>query len=265
MANIVRLYLERELPLPLARFYFTHRELPRAWGEPTVRVQIIITRRDVIDGLLGTAKAWGLRPVVAGVAVGTTGIAGNVLAVQAARWRPTTLSVVDRRLLQAGAVLGVLCALTVGVQNWRERVVVSRELAKVSELALSVSGKADALSRRVVPAQALARIVAAGDAADVLAELSERVPRDSWAYELSIDAPHSSVATVKMTGFAVTSAGLLEALQHAPRLTEVTLLNAMPEGPALTRVQVSAKAQTAAIRGTISSGADRSLAQGKGA
>ena len=238
-AGLVRLYLERELPLALERFYYTHREIRRVRGGEPMMCQVLVAHRSTVDELVRQFRHWGLKPSIVGLAEGTTGVVGNVLPSTRRGWQLGVLKKGDRRWARAAAILACVWIGVMGVQWALERVRVNRVATESHNAALKVAELAGRIERAAMPAQSLNQIMMTPDAVDVLATLSERVPADSWTYELSIESPLNAHADVKMTGFAPSALALTEALERAPELTDVTLVNQLPDTSQRTRIQLT--------------------------
>lgn len=245
-AGLVQLYLERELPLSLERFYYTHRELPRSHSAEPLACQVQVAHRATIEELVVRLRGWGLKPARVGLAEGTTGVVDNFLPTSRRPWRLDLLKKADRRWAMAAAALAALWVATIGAQWGFERWRVNGIASKTHAAALAVANLADRIERVATPTQEFSRIMATSDAADVLTTLSESVPTDSWAYELSIDAPLHAPSDIKMIGFASSAPSLIDALQRVPQLSEVTLVNQLPDGTQRSRVQLTLRAFVAA-------------------
>jgi general secretion pathway protein L len=227
--QIIWLQLERESPMPLERVSVDYRTGKRSRTDRTIEIELLIVQRDRIERVRELARAWGLRLMRIGVGVEANGVNGNFLRARDTSGR-LQLTRTDSRLTFAAALLTVLYVLLLGVQWGYERFQVGRELQRLEAPATAADHLARQLQVNAAPAQALAKMIRQPDALDLLTALTQDIPRDSWLYELEINAQWPQVPRIKLSGFTPTATKLIGELQNTGHFDDVRLDWAMSAG-----------------------------------
>jgi general secretion pathway protein L len=232
LSAVLRLLLERALPLPIDQVLFDRQITSRDRSRELLTIRVAVGHRDRVDALRDLAMRLGLVPV--GVGPGSDGsLAFNFLVRRRdpLRWRPTAL---DRRLMQIAC--GGLAALLVvlGVQWWRERAQVDAEAAQLHAQATRIAADRARVAQEAGPLLALKEIAATRDAAAVLAALSGSMPMSAWFNHVEIAAPARQPGKIRLIGTAASREEALAALRAIPgvgKLEVSSMFNGQLLGP----------------------------------
>jgi len=220
LASVLRLQLERRLPVPLDVLLIDHQVIARDKRRETLRVRTAVAHRERVESLRESVIRWGLAPVSAGVA-GADGIVQfNLLRRRRdpIRWVPTSL---DHRLLRyAGAGAAVLIAL-IGIQWARERATVNRETAELHAQAQKLAAQRAALATQAAPLIAVRAVAAYPAAPELLAKLSIAVPNSAWFSHIDLATPIDAPGVIKLTGSAASTDEIIAALRAMPGVGNV--------------------------------------------
>lgn len=227
--SVIPLQLERELPLPADRVALDWRVLKRPRAEPRIRVEVLIVHRAVIERVQSLARALRVELVRISLVAEGHSIAGDFLR-GSRRASPLRLNTPERRLAWSAGALAVLWGLVIGGQWLYERVRVGHALKDVAPHALHADRLEAQVTREAAPAVALATLMREPDALDVLTELTETVPKDSWAYELDISAPASEPAEIRASAFTPAAPMLVDLLGRSPHFEHVQTVSSKPAG-----------------------------------
>lgn len=225
--RVIALQLEREQPLRPDQVSFDWRIVGRSRSERMLTVEVLLAHRRCIERVEALAEAWQVHPIVIGVATGKP--TGNFVK-RTTRSGTLHLSRIEARLALAGAALATLCALTIGAQWIYERVEVGRAVASAKrEAAISDRLRRD-IESTAMPLAALTGLMRQSDALDVLTVLTERIPADSWVYELDIAARDPVPPEAKLSAFTPTATLLVDLLGKSGDFDHVQLLSAASAG-----------------------------------
>lgn len=227
--RVIALQLEREQPLRPDRVCFDWRLVGRSRSERRLTVEVLLAHRGCIERVQALAQAWQVHPVVIGVADATGRSTANFVE-RTTRSGTSRLSRVEARLALAGAALATLCALTIGAQWIYERVQVGRTLAAAKREAAITDRLRREVESTAAPAAALTGLMRQTDALDVLTVLTERIPADSWVYELDIGAQDPIPPEAKVSAFTPTATLLVDLLRKSGNFDRVQLLSAVSAG-----------------------------------
>ena len=199
--KVIALRLERELPLARDQFGVDYHVREHLSGTGKIRVQVLVAHRSHLDQLRELAQRWNLRATRIAALSDAGAFVGDFLR-NPFRFRMMRLTLLERRLSALVLVLAcMLGALTAG--QWvYERIVVGAQLRRVDAQAQVASHLTEQLNRESAPARDLLRIMRVPDASDVLAALTRTVPPYAWVYQLTVDAPTSGGASIRMGAFA---------------------------------------------------------------
>ncbi len=249
--KVIALRLERELPLARDQFGVDYHVREHLSGTGKIRVQVLVAHRSHLDQLRELAQRWNLRPTRIAALSDAGAFVGDFLR-NPFRFRMMRLTLLERRLSALVLVLAcMLGALTAG--QWvYERIVVGAQLRRVDAQAQVASHLTEQLNRESAPARDLLRIMRVPDASDVLAALTRTVPPYAWVYRLSVDAPTSGAASIRMGAFAPPATALVRVLEQTHRFGKVQLLSATSVGGASGLDRFKLTASHAAARPGIS-------------
>ena len=244
LASVLRLQLERRLPVSLDQLLVDHQIIVRDKRRETLRVRTVVAHRETVESLREGAVRWGLTPVSAGV-VGADGVVQfNLLRRRRRgpiRWSPTAL---DRRLLRAAAAGIALLCTVVGVQWMRERATVSDQTAELHAQAQKLMTQRVALTTQVAPLRTLRAIAVTPAAPELLAKLSAAVPNTAWFTHIDLATPADAAGSIKLTGTVASEEEIVTTLRAVPGLRNLRTTSAF-SGEILgkNRVEITAEYQ----------------------
>lgn len=232
LSTVLRLQLERALPLAIDQVLFDRQVTARDRAREVLCVRAAVAHRERVEALRELATRWGLVPVGAGPAVDGQ-LTFNLLVRRRdpLRWRPSPL---DRRLLQAVAAGVAALLLVLGVQWWRERSLVDEQAAELHAQAARIAGDRAGLVRESGPLLALQGIVATRDAAAVLAKLSQSMPQGAWFNHVEIVAHARQTGKIRLIGAVASREEAIAALRGlggVGKLDTSTVFNGQILGP----------------------------------
>lgn len=232
LSAVLRLQLERALPMSIDQILFDRQITMRDRARDVLTVRVAIAHRDRVEALRELAIRWGLVPIGAGP--GTDGVLDFNLLVRRRdplRWRPSPL---DRRLMRTAAGGVALLLLTLGVMWWRERSQVGAQAAELHAQATRLADDRARVVREADPLLTLQGIVATRDAAAVLANLSQSMPPGAWFNHVEIVAPARQSGRIRLTGTTASREEAVAALRAIPgvrNLDATTVFNGQILGP----------------------------------
>jgi len=244
--QVIKLKLERELPIQPERVYVDHWISGRTPQQTYIAVRVLVAHRKQLERLRQLAHCWGVRPMRVALAVEPgrcEPIVGDLLPNRA-RLSQRAPTVRDRLLVRAAVALTLALVTVTGSQWVYERGKVGAEVLRVQTNAKSVRALARRLEHEQAPARALLDIQALPDAADLLKSLTETVPNDSWVYELQAFTPTSAAVQLELSAFAPAATVLADTLEKSSRFGKVRLVWASSAGlgTAMDRLQLTAVA-----------------------
>lgn len=243
LTSVLRLQLERRLPVPLEQLLVDHQVVARDKRRETLCVRTAVAHREPVENLRESAVRWGLTPIAAGVESADGVLQFNLLRRRRdpIRWSPTPL---DRRLLRAAAVgIAVFCAVT-GVQWMRERATVNGETVELHAQAQELAAQRVALVAQAAPLQALRAVAASPSAPELLAKMSAVVPNTAWFTHIDLAMPVGAPGSIKLTGTVESEEGIVTVLRTVPGLRNLRTSSAFAgEILGRNRVEISAEYQ----------------------
>jgi hypothetical protein len=218
LASVLRLQLERSLPMSLDQVVFDRQIV--AQGGESLTVRVAVAHRDRIESLRDSVAAWNLLPVCAGSVNEQGAVLFNFLKRRRdpLRWHPTRLDILLMRTAAAGA--GVL-ALVLGTMWARERYVVNTQSAELHAQAARLVNERAALLDAAQPLVQLQAIAGTRDAPAVLAALSSSMPRGSWFTHIEIVAHVDAPGRLRLTGPVDSREGAIKALGAVPGVRNI--------------------------------------------
>jgi hypothetical protein len=241
LSAVLRLQLERGLPLPLDQLLMDRQIVARDRKRDTLRVRVVVAHRDRVELLRERVTGWGLNPVSAGV-IATDGTPEfNLLKRRRdpIRWLPTPL---DLKLLKVAAAAAAVLAVLIGVQWTRERFAVNEQIADLRAQAQKIGDARAEVSARAKPLLALQSIVASTEAPELLSKLSTAVPVTAWFSHIDLATPAGAPATLKLTGSVTSPEEVIAALNATPGVRNLKSTSAF-NGEILTRERVELTAE----------------------
>jgi hypothetical protein len=229
LEQLIRLKLERELPLGLAGLCVDHWVVLRRKGTRQILVRVLIAHRAPLERLREQLTAWGWRLVRVGIAdeKQPRKVTGDLLPARGPRRE--LFGPGDRRLLLGAAALLAAWGLAVLLGWGYERIQVGSELRQAEIAAGAVRQLRARLERDSAPARALIELQQRPDAADGLPALTDAVPLDSWVSGLDVTTSAGSLA-IRLSAFTPVATLLADQLSHMPSFHAVRLLTANSAG-----------------------------------
>lgn len=220
LGAVLRLQLERRLPLALDQLLVDHEVVARDKQRETLRVRCAVAHREVVESWRERAAEWGLTAVSVGPMGESDQPALNLLKRRRdpIRWSPSPL---DRQLLRVAAIGAGLCLALVGVQWFRERSAVNAETVELHAQAAKLETQRVALTTRAAPLVALRAIAAMPAAPQLLARLSSAVPTSAWFNHVELTVPSDGAGSVKLIGAIPSQEGVVAALRALPGVRNV--------------------------------------------
>ena len=223
LAAVVRLQLERTLPVAMERVVYDQQILAR--DRELLKVRVAVAHRERVEFLRELIASWGLTPVAAGTVSDAGVSAYNFLKRRRdrPRWRPTSR---DTRLMRAAAAGLGLLMLVVGAQWLRERSVVESVASELQARAAQIAREREQVLRDARPLVALQSIASTRDAPAVLAALSAAVPQGAWFnhVEISTDSEKSGAGKsgrLRLMGTLAARDETLAALRAVPGVRDL--------------------------------------------
>jgi hypothetical protein len=249
LAPVVRLQLERRLPVPLEQLLTDYQIIARDKRTETLRVRAAVAHRELVEAWRERAAGWGLSPVSAGAAGAGGGLEFNLLKRRRdpLRWTPSPL---DLRLMRIAAVGVCACLAVVGAQWIRERSVVNRATAELHARAQKLTAQRTALTTRAAPLLALRQMVAAPSSPELLAQLSAAVPGSAWFNHIDLATPAEGVGAVKLMGTVGSQEEVVATLRTVPGIHDLRTSSAF-SGEILGRDRVEFSAEYQPRKGTL--------------
>lgn len=228
LPQVVAFEMDRQTPFRADDVYFDVRELPDPAPEGQVMVELVATPRALLDDLLQRLADLPV-PVDAVDTLGDEGRLGiNLLPAQQ---RPRHRHAPRRRnlWLAAVALAVVLAAMLQWVHNrYQALATMQAQVDALRGQAHAVAQLRRQLAERAQAAGFLARRKAQSPGVlAVLADLSQRIPDDTWLERFSI----SSDERVGMQGQSPQAAGLIDRLKASPLIDEPSFQGVIQSDP----------------------------------
>ncbi len=260
IAKMVELRLERELPLARDRLYVdwtiverkknpnqanhsqtSHNQASHnqaSHGQVVVAIGIV--RKEWLDRILTRVRQWGWKPVRVGLCSAVGSLQFNFLETLQ-HSRATTNSRLHP-LMTLSASLVVALAVVLGGQWIYERARLSKAL-NVAQLQLQTHAKQRRkLERESEPLMRLKALMKKPSTAQVLIDLTESLPSDTWVSDLEIQRATDNQATIRLVGYAPSAVGLVNLIESKEQFAGVELISsAVGFGSQGERVELSAK------------------------
>jgi len=209
----------RASPLRLDRLYYDIKLIRRNPRQNTVDLDIRMVHRAPIEAALATCLENGLHP--------------SRLELDDGPFRPKELRHIRRKRIRPvalpGLVLLVLSLASLAGLFWRgeaELDVLSAQMSEMRGKAHEVSQLENELQRRQAMAIFLPKRRHEPLMSAVMAELSLRLPDDSWLFQLEL---HDHL--LRLRGFSVNASGLIAALDASPLLKDAQFRAPLIPGP----------------------------------
>jgi hypothetical protein len=260
--QVVPLQLERELPMPPERVAYDWRVAKRLKRERRIVVEVLIVRREVIERVHERAHAWHLQLTRIGRGSDPGRITGNFSQTRRRR-RASRFDPIETRLAISAAVLAAFWGMALGCQWAYERIKLRHAIVEVSTKAKRTDQLVKEVQSAAAPQAALAELMGAPDALDVLVGLTEQIPADSWAYDIELTAEYPAPPKIKLSAFTPTATMLVDLLRKSGQFEHVRLVQATSAGLGFgNRLQLTA---TWLMRGPRPKTAEATLPSARGA
>lgn len=228
LSQVIPLRLEQDLPLPLNRVCTSwYAKTPR--GSPDLEVEVLVIHRSLLERVLSLSKAWGASVSRIGLARGEDDVVGDFLTQRPPRLR-RSLNMSERRLaMTVGITAALLLSLVAG--HWLyERVRVGRALQPIHAEAARADQISGLLDTESTASRSVASLMAQPDALDALAVLTEVTPKDSWIYQLQIEAQPDKGTEAKLSAYTPVATMLLSTYRQSGQFSHVQLITAGSAG-----------------------------------
>ena len=219
LREVLSFEMDRHTPFKAGEVAFDYRVIRVDHESKRLDVDLAVAPRELIEQAGRIAESFGLTPVRIGVAdeasFARDGI--NLLPHDPANGRSTS----QNRLLVALAVLAAILALVAGYLplHFKQRALAAYEaqLAESRAAAVEAEQLKERLAARVEHGRFLIdRRLSTPAATALLAELTERLPDDTWLIQLRWQADKLAIA-----GFSPAAAALIAGLEQSSLLSEV--------------------------------------------
>ncbi len=241
LSSVLRLQLERSLPLPLEQLLVDRQIVARDRKRDTMRVRAVVAHRERVEALRDHVAGWGLNPVSAGVIAADGTPEFNLLKRRRdpIRWSPTPL---DLKLMKVAGAAAAALVVLVGAQWTRERFAVNEQIADLRAQAEKISAARAEVSARAKPLLALQSIVASTEAPELLSKLSTAVPASAWFSHIDLTTPVGAPGTLKLTGNVTSQEEVIAALKSTPGVRNLKSTSAF-NGEILARERLEVTAE----------------------
>jgi hypothetical protein len=244
--RVLEIHVERHSPLQRALVYIAHRVVARDRASNRITVNLLLAHARTVDRARDLAMSWGLRVVRIGTEDSTGEVVGDFVAHRhhGVQLHSTKL---DRWLAVSAAALAGALLCAIGGQWIYERVQLAHEVGAATAAAAEAQELIRRFEQLAAPALALTGVMTRPDALEVLSALTERVPDDSWVYELEIRSPPERVSELELWAFSSAPGQLIDLLEQSPEFAQVRLESTATvtlTGNAQERVQLTAKAES---------------------
>jgi len=237
LRQVLGFEMDRHTPFQASEVYFDFSQLAGNRRDKTIKVDLVVAAKAVVDGGLATLRSWDLAVDRVGPA-GAGGAGFNLLPATAAR-RGAALS---RRFSVAFAVAaGVLLAVAVYLPLARKLEVLALTEARLTA-ARSEAVVADGLQQRVDKMVARGRFVVERKRSQptvtaLIAEVSTLLPDHTWLMQFAWRD-----AGVRLSGYSARPSSLIGLLEESALLSEVAFSSpvTMDQRVGLERFNVSA-------------------------
>lgn len=217
--------LVRHVPFTTEQIYFDYELLERRKEQKKLWVSVVVVPRKQVAPLLSMVRGWGLLPEVVTVSAEPDALGAlcnlrrvNLLPSAEQGGGSGAVSLVTRLLMLSAAMLMLLVALFPLLMQQVQIEQLRAALGEVKEEAASVQSMRTELERVSAEAayvdeqkQQLPEVL------DVLNALTTRLPDDTWLERLEMKG-----ARIRMQGLSMDASSLIELLENAPLLQNVT-------------------------------------------
>jgi hypothetical protein len=223
LRTTVELQLQRHAPLPRDQLLWDVkiRHVDEARGK--LVADLGMAKRADVDALVGRLQAWGIRIGEVSEAPGGTAR----FSFRPARRRPSR-GVTSRLNFGLALTAGLLAlALIVGgfVHQQRARNLLGGALEAARREAAPVATLRDMVVGQLDTARSLSELERRASLADLLAELSTRLPRDVWIEQLEITG-----SAARLQGVAPTGVDVVSLLSRSPLVAQGELQSSSSAG-----------------------------------
>jgi hypothetical protein len=220
---VLRLQLERALPIPLEQILFDRQVVTR--DRHRLAVRIAVAHRQPVEELRDRIAGWGLKPVCAGPVNEEGTPAFNLLKRKrhSLRWRPSRH---DRWLLRAATALVAALALAIGALWIRERALVDAGAAELHAQAARLTIERESVIREARPLLGLQAIARTADVPAMFSALSSSMPSGNWFSHIEIAAGIDEPGRLRLIGAVAAREEALAALRGVPGIRNLEVTSA---------------------------------------
>ncbi len=222
LAQVLRYEMDRFTPFAEAEVFFDYRVVAKEPDRARMQVEVAVLKKALLEEPLAGLAASGHTPQV--IDTNSLWPAGNLLPVEM-RGRRGRAGVRGWLLAGSIALLGLAVVFT---PLWQQRQVVvelGERLHKVRGQAEAVMELQEQLDRRSQVAEYLSsRQRQRAAVVDILRELTERLPDDTWLQQLSIRG-----SNIEIHGESTQATQLIELLENSPRFKSVAFRSSLTQ------------------------------------
>jgi len=247
LREVLAFEMDRHTPFKASEVAFDHRVVSTDLENKRLNVDLAVIPRDLVEQARGIAESFGLTLDRIGTTreISPEGMEFNLLP----HVDPNGHSAPRSRLLIAMTVLAVALALIAGYLplygKQRTLAAYQVQLAESRRAALEAEKLKKHLAERVEHGRFLVnRRLSTPAATALLAELTERLPDDTWLVQLRWQGDKLAIA-----GFSPAAASLIAGLEESPLLSEVRFGSPVTADPRVGNERFNISADVAATPG----------------
>jgi general secretion pathway protein L len=244
LGEVLAFDMDRQTPFSADRVYFDYRITGRDPGQDRLQVELLVARRDFVDGMLARIQPWGTAPDR--VTIRNERAEWNLLPDSR---RPAQAPMLSRRtrLLAWAALASLVAVLYVppAWQTWR-----TVELERRIEVLRPQAAQARALREEYDLVLSRPRFLAAAQASrvpvlDLLNDLSTVLPDNTWITQLTIRGER-----LELQGESDTAGAIIELLDRSMYFDDVQFASATTRSNTTQRDRFHVSARIAPGPGT---------------
>lgn len=222
LRSTVELQLQRHVPVSIAEIYWDVREATVEPAPGRLRAQLAVAKRGPVDALVARLAEWGVR---VGEIESPTAIGRFGFVRASAPAAPFVTSRVNRLLGVAIAALAVAFVGSAFLRQAQSRATFSDALEASRTAARPAAELRDGVAREARTAAALAVIDRAPSLGALLADLSARLPADTWIERLTLQE-----GRVRLNGYAPIGFDVAAAIERSPLVARSALQSTASAG-----------------------------------
>jgi general secretion pathway protein L len=225
LKSMMSLQYPKLLPLDAALLFTDFKILASEFPKQFVDIDLAALKRSDVEPFLERIRGWGFRIASLHVGKNAKDKPRFQFSIAGAGARESYLGRLDRLLIGCAASLGLACTAIAATETYRAKYALGQAKELTSAPAESALSRRQQLLRRLDPLLALSRLEGAPTAAALVADITERVPHDTWLTTFELKEHH-----LRIVGLSPDSAGLVRRLSGSSLLSDVQLRSSMSVG-----------------------------------